>query len=226
MTDWSSALFDTLSKRAARWQHAAAERDKEVNVLEDRHEQLLLRNAQLGQQNNALRQRLVSAAARKIHRILELGRKSRVEVALEVASKQFTPTTDIAARIARALFTDLLVAEHQLLRSQQRGAWKVVNASVRSARRRQLRVAFDRLASGSAASRTKRRFLTPMHVANARAFADKLTSMLLRSGFQRWKRQFLALAIQEAEEAQEELLRALHHVTSYRQALDPYTKQS
>nr|KAE8937644.1 hypothetical protein PF009_g12452 [Phytophthora fragariae] len=201
MTDWSSALFDTLSKRAARWQHAAAERDKEVNVLEDRHEQLLLRNAQLGQQNNALRQRLV-------------------------ASKQFTPTTDIAARIARALFTDLLVAEHQLLRSQQRGAWKVVNASVRSARRRQLRVAFDRLASGSAASRTKRRFLTPMHVANARAFADKLTSMLLRSGFQRWKRQFLALAIQEAEEAQEELLRALHHVTSYRQALDPYTKQS
>ncbi|KAE9111535.1 hypothetical protein PF005_g11259 [Phytophthora fragariae] len=84
MTDWSSALFDTLSKRAARWQHAAAERDKEVNVLEDRHEQLLLRNAQLGQQNNALRQRLVSAAARKIHRILELGRKSRVEVALEV----------------------------------------------------------------------------------------------------------------------------------------------
>ncbi|KAE8880620.1 hypothetical protein PF005_g11260 [Phytophthora fragariae] len=145
---------------------------------------------------------------------------------LQVASKQFTPTTDIAARIARALFTDLLVAEHQLLRSQQRGAWKVVNASVRSARRRQLRVAFDRLASGSAASRTKRRFLTPMHVANARAFADKLTSMLLRSGFQRWKRQFLALAIQEAEEAQEELLRALHHVTSYRQALDPYTKQS
>ncbi|KAG6620907.1 uncharacterized protein IUM83_11753 [Phytophthora cinnamomi] len=145
---------------------------------------------------------------------------------LQVASKQFTSTTDVAARIARALFTDLLVAEHQLLRSQQRSAWKVVNSTVRNARRRHLRVAFDRLASGPTATRTKRRFLAPTHVANARAFVDKMTSVLLRWGYQRWKRQYVALAIQEAEEAQQELLRALHHVTSYRQALDPYTKRS
>ncbi|KAG7380058.1 hypothetical protein PHYPSEUDO_007804 [Phytophthora pseudosyringae] len=144
---------------------------------------------------------------------------------LQVASKQFTPSTDVPARIARALLTDLLLSERQLLQWQQRSAWRLVNATVRNARRRMLRTAFDRLASGAAVS-AKRRFLTPMHVANSRAFVDRMALVLLRSGFQRWRRQCLALAIQEAEEAQQELLRALHHVTSYRQALGPYVQHS
>ncbi|KAG3111101.1 hypothetical protein PI124_g11066 [Phytophthora idaei] len=125
---------------------------------------------------------------------------------LQVASKQFSPTTDVSARIARAVLTDLLLAERQLQRSKQRSAWRLVDATVRNARRRMLRSAFDRL----------------MHIANARAFVDRMTTTLLRWGFQRWKQQDLALAIQEAEAAQQELLRALHHVTSYRQTLDPY----
>ncbi|KAL4150929.1 hypothetical protein PRNP1_010318 [Phytophthora ramorum] len=131
---------------------------------------------------------------------------------------------DVPARIARAVLTDLLLAQHRLLRSQQRDAWRLVNATVRNARRRLLQTAFDRLAS-SASVRAKRRVLTPMHVTNARAFTDKLTTVLLRWNFQHWKRQYVALALQEAEEAQQELLRALHHVTSYRQTLDPYMRQ-
>ncbi|KAG2764204.1 hypothetical protein PC129_g4361 [Phytophthora cactorum] len=134
---------------------------------------------------------------------------------LQVASKQFSPTTDVPARIARAVLTDLLLAERQLQRSKQRSAWRLVDATVRNARRRMLRSAFDRLAS----VRSNRRL---MHIANARAFVDRMTTTLLRWGFQRWKQQDLALAIQEAEAAQQELLRALHHVTSYRQTLDPY----
>ncbi|KAG6952645.1 hypothetical protein JG687_00012889 [Phytophthora cactorum] len=133
-----------------------------------------------------------------------------------VASKQFSPTTDVPARIARAVLTDLLLAERQLQRSKQRSAWRLVDATVRNARRRMLRSAFDRLAS----VRSNRRL---MHIANARAFVDRMTTTLLRWGFQRWKQQDLALAIQEAEAAQQELLRALHHVTSYRQTLDPYS---
>ncbi|OWZ23579.1 hypothetical protein PHMEG_0001525, partial [Phytophthora megakarya] len=144
---------------------------------------------------------------------------------LQVASKKFTPTIDVPARIARALLTDLLLAEHQLLRLKQRSAWRLANVTVRSARRRMLQTAFDRFTSGVVVI-SKRHFLTPTHIVNARAFVDRMTLILLRSGFQRWKQQYLMLAIQEAEEAQEELLRALHHVTSYRQALDPYATQS
>jgi hypothetical protein len=142
--------------------------------------------------------------------------RAQATTQLQVAAKQFTPTTDVPARMARALLTDLLVAEHQLIRAKQRGAWRLVDAAVRGARRRTLRSAFDRLASGGAAVRLKHR---SARSANARAFVDKLTLLLLRSGFQRWKQQYVARAIQEAEETQQELLRALHHVTSYRQAL-------
>ncbi|ETM99658.1 hypothetical protein PPTG_18894 [Phytophthora nicotianae INRA-310] len=137
---------------------------------------------------------------------------------LHVASKQFTPTTDVTARIARAVLTDLLVAELELQRSKLRSAWRLVNATVRNARRRMLRTAFNRLVN----VRSSRHLI---HAPNARAFVDRLTIMLLRWGFQHWKQQYLALAIQEAEAAQHELLRALHDVTSYRQTLDPYTFQ-
>ncbi|KAK1946373.1 hypothetical protein P3T76_001926 [Phytophthora citrophthora] len=145
----------------------------------------------------------------------------RLTTQLQVASRQFLPSTDVPARIAHALFTDLLLAEHQLLRAKQHSAWRLANASVRSARLRVLQTAFIRLASGIHVP-SKRRLLMQKPTANARAFVDKMETILLRSGFQRWRQQYLVLAIQEAEEAQHELLRALHHMASYRQALDPY----
>ncbi|KAL3660723.1 hypothetical protein V7S43_014127 [Phytophthora oleae] len=148
----------------------------------------------------------------------------RVTTQLQVASKQFSPSTDVPARVAHALLTDLLLAEHQLLRAKQRSAWRLANASVRSARRRVLQTAFVCLARGGDL-RPKRRFLMQKHTANARAFVDKMAMIWLRSGFQRWRQQYVARAIQEAEEAQHELLRALHHMTSYRQALDPYANK-
>eukprot|EP00644_Phytophthora_capsici_P009336 jgi/Phyca11/563849/estExt2_Genewise1.C_PHYCAscaffold_130223 len=148
----------------------------------------------------------------------------RVTTQLQVASRQFSPSTDVPALVAHALLTDLLLAEHQLLRTKKRSAWRLLNASVRSARRRVLQTAFIRLTNGGS-HRSKPRFLVQKHVANARAFVDKLAIILLRVGFQRWRQQYLALAIQEAEEAQHELLRALHHMTSYRQALDPYANK-
>lgn len=137
---------------------------------------------------------------------------------LQAASKHFTPAADVPARIARAALTDLQLAERQLQRSKQRSAWRLVNATVRNARRRTLQTAFDRLAAVRSSRRLK-------HTASARAFVDKMTMALLRSGFQRWKDQYLALAIDEAKATQQELLRALRHVTSYRQTLDPYGKK-
>ncbi|KAI9981793.1 hypothetical protein PInf_009563 [Phytophthora infestans] len=137
---------------------------------------------------------------------------------LQAASKHFTPAADVPARIARAVLTDLQLAERQLQRSKQRSAWRLVNATVRNARRRTLQTAFDRLAAVRSSRRLK-------HTASARAFVDKMTMALLRSGFQRWKDQYLALAIDEAKATQQELLRALRHVTSYRQTLDPYASQ-
>ncbi|RLN92527.1 hypothetical protein BBJ28_00013035 [Nothophytophthora sp. Chile5] len=146
---------------------------------------------------------------------------ARVARQLQLPSTQHASTTDVPAQIARVAVQELLHLRRQFSRSQQRSAWRLVDVTVRNARRQQLQSAFARLAKGGN-TRSKRSFFLPKQTASGRAVVDKLALLLLRRGFQHWKQQYVALAIQEAEAAQQELLHALRHVTSYRQALDPY----
>ncbi|RLN02140.1 hypothetical protein BBJ28_00019176 [Nothophytophthora sp. Chile5] len=146
---------------------------------------------------------------------------TRVARQFQLTSRRHAPATDVPAQIARVVVHELLHLRRQFSRSQQRSAWRLVDVSVRNARRQQLQSAFARLAKGGNI-RPKRSFFLPKQTATGRAVVDKLALMLLRRGFQHWKQQYVALAIQEAEAAQQELLHALRHVTSYRQALDPY----
>ncbi|KAG2758984.1 hypothetical protein Pcac1_g28931, partial [Phytophthora cactorum] len=119
------------AQRVAQWEHATAERNRMIGTLEDKHERLLLRAAQLGQQNNALRQRTLTKFALWVW-FARVRALTHTTTQLQVASKQFSPTTDVPARIARAVLTDLLLAERQLQRSKQRSAWRLVDATVRN----------------------------------------------------------------------------------------------
>ncbi|KAG3015411.1 hypothetical protein PC120_g12168 [Phytophthora cactorum] len=88
------------AQRVAQWEHATAERNRMIGTLEDKHERLLLRAAQLGQQNNALRQRLVSSASRKMDRVLELGHKARVATAFDVWKLKLQQVWALQSRLA------------------------------------------------------------------------------------------------------------------------------
>ncbi|KAG2932549.1 hypothetical protein PC117_g13120 [Phytophthora cactorum] len=83
------------AQRVAQWEHATAERNRMIGTLEDKHERLLLRAAQLGQQNNALRQRV---------RRLEAQTTASLGVAVASSSSWVAvPATGITALAIHAL---------------------------------------------------------------------------------------------------------------------------
>lgn len=142
-----------------------------------------------------------------------------------------TPTTSVTGSMLLLALEELDTVQ-QACRLQQRiTGLQLFELLARRFRRHHLRHALYRMRDAVSRCRPQRRkrrgvdtttTTTTTATATTRAFVARVGALVARRAFHIWKTQYVEDALESAEAAQLELLRALRDVASYRHALDPY----